>query len=313
MSYKYNLESCPKSSTWFSNGGRCGWAHECSDCSEDPDNKNKRKNIKGKKMEKIELLLIDPQRDFCDPTGSLYVGGADEDMKRVSQMIKRMGKGLSDIHTTLDQHHKMDVAHPLWWKNSEGKNPDPFTIITASDVEEGIWTPSVSALRPRMLEYTRELERKGRYPLCVWVEHCLIATYGATIMDSINESLSEWILATKNIVNFVAKGSNPFTEHYSGVQAEVVDPSDPTTQLNVKLIQALEEADLILLAGEALGHCLANTARDISDNFSSENYIKKMVLLTDGSSSVAGFENLGEDFIKELTAKGMQLAKTTDF
>jgi nicotinamidase-related amidase len=309
MPYKYNLESCPKSSTWLSNGGRCGWAHECSYCSEDPDNKNKNKE---KTMEKIHLLLIDPQRDFCDPTGSLYVGGADEDMKRLSEMIKRMGKDLSDISVTLDQHHKMDISHPIWWKNSEGKNPDPSTIITSSNIEEGIWTPTISSLRSIMLQYAKELERKGRYPLCIWPEHCLHGTSGATITDCINESLNEWILKTKNNINFINKGLNPFVEHYSAIKAEVEDLSDPTTQLNTRLIRALKEADLILLAGEALSHCLANTVRDLSNEFT-KDHIKKIVLLTDASSSVAGYESLGEDFIEELTAKGMQLAKTTDF
>ena len=29
---------------------------------------------------RIELLIIDPQNDFCDPSGALYVGGAENDM-----------------------------------------------------------------------------------------------------------------------------------------------------------------------------------------------------------------------------------------
>lgn len=267
----------------------------------------------------MQLLLIDPQKDFCHPQGhpsyegTLCVEGALEDMNRVGDMIKRVGKGFSDIHITLDQHHKMDVAHPLWWKNSAGEHPNPFSLISATDVENGVWIPSITALRSRMLEYVKALEAGGRYPLCIWPEHCLIGTQGATVVDSINEATSDWISKTKYVVDFVAKGSNPFTEHYSGVQAEVVDPSDSTTQLNVKLIQSLEEADVILLAGEALSHCLANTVRDVANGFSSDDYVKKMVLLEDGSSSVTGFEQFGEDFIKEMTARGIQLAKTTDF
>jgi nicotinamidase-related amidase len=29
-------------------------------------------------MNSIELLIIDPQYDFCDPNGSLYVPGAEK-------------------------------------------------------------------------------------------------------------------------------------------------------------------------------------------------------------------------------------------
>ncbi len=30
-------------------------------------------------MTKVDLLIIDPQVDFCDPNGNLAVPGADED------------------------------------------------------------------------------------------------------------------------------------------------------------------------------------------------------------------------------------------
>jgi len=33
---EYTHNTCPKPSTWFINGGRCGWAHECSKCSDNP-------------------------------------------------------------------------------------------------------------------------------------------------------------------------------------------------------------------------------------------------------------------------------------
>jgi hypothetical protein len=29
--------NCPKSEDWFVRGGRCGWAHECKDCPNNPD------------------------------------------------------------------------------------------------------------------------------------------------------------------------------------------------------------------------------------------------------------------------------------
>lgn len=28
----YDRNSCPQSDTWFADGGRCGWAHECGRC-----------------------------------------------------------------------------------------------------------------------------------------------------------------------------------------------------------------------------------------------------------------------------------------
>jgi nicotinamidase/pyrazinamidase len=108
------------------------------------------------------------------------------------------------------------------------------------------------------------------------------------------------------------KGNNPFTEHFSGVKAEVPDPEDISTNMNAQLIESLEQADLILITGEALSHCVANTVRDIANTFSDPRYIEKLVLLTDASSNVGGFEFLGDGFIKDLTAKGMKTSTTVD-
>jgi nicotinamidase-related amidase len=83
------------------------------------------------------LVVIDPQNDFCDPSGSLFVAGANQDMSRLAKMVKRLGKKVDDIHVTLDSHRIVDISHPLWWKDSAGKHPAPFTMITAADVDPG--------------------------------------------------------------------------------------------------------------------------------------------------------------------------------
>lgn len=259
------------------------------------------------------LVIIDPQKDFCEQKGSLFVPGATEDMSKLGKFITKMTKHLDDIHITLDQHHLLDIAHPLFWKDSNGNLPDSFTIITSTDIQNGNWQPYHPMLLKKVLDYVLALEASGRYPLCIWPPHCLIGTPGANIIDSVQEAAFSWADKRKSVIDFVAKGSNPFTEHYSAIKAEVVDPEDPSTQPNLEFIKVLEEVDEIYLSGQALSHCLANTVRDIVDLFSSDEYVKKLILLTDTTSSVPGFEQLGDDFIKEMTAKGMQLALTTDF
>ena len=66
------------------------------------------------------------------------------------------------------------------------------------------------------------------------------------------------------------------------------------------------------MAGEARSHCLANTVTDIADNFGEDN-IKKMVLLKDACSDVQGFEQQGEDFVKNMKARGMQTSTTKEY
>jgi len=264
-------------------------------------------------MKNVQLLLIDPQKDFCLKDGALSVPGADADMDRVTSMVDRLGSKLDDIHVTLDCHHIFDVAHPAFWKDSSGQEPPPFTLISASDIRDGVWTPKIVGATKRMIGYTEALDKGGRYPLCVWPPHCLIGTPGHAVVDPLMAALNKWAVTNHGIVDFVSKGSNLWTEHYSAIKAEVPDPSDPSTQLNARLIDALMEADVLAIAGEAGSHCLANTVRDIAEAFGDDSHVKKLVLLEDGTSPVTSFEQLQDAFIAEMVGRGMQISKTTDF
>lgn len=260
----------------------------------------------------IQLLIIDPQNDFCNPNGSLYVPGADEDMKRLAVMLERIGNKLTDIHVTMDSHRVVDVAHPVFWKDSLGKSPKPYTIISADDVKDGKWQTTNPAVIQRGLDYVTQLESNGRYPLCIWPEHCIIGSWGHSIYPAVSDALINWERREFAMVRYVTKGSNLFTEHYSALQADVIDPTDPTTMLNTDLIEILEVADLVAITGEALSHCVASTGKDIISNFG-DDAIKKLVLLEDTTSNVPGFEQLGIDFVNEAVSKGMQVSTSIEF
>lgn len=277
---------------------------------------------------KVHLLIIDPQNDFCDipmaeqasdPLAAgrmlapaLPVAGAGQDMKRLAAFIDRVGSKLSDIHVTMDSHNPVDIAHPTWWSNGMGESPAPFTVITAKDLDVGLWRPRNPLLQERSRHYLEQLELAQRYALVVWPEHCLIGHWGHNVHAAVAHSLDAWARKKLDVVDYVTKGSNPFTEHYSAVQAEVPDPSDPGTLLNRRLINTLSDADVVIVAGEALSHCVANTVRDIANNFGEDN-IKKLVLLTDCCNSVGGFEQLGSDFVAEMQARGMRTARSVDY
>jgi nicotinamidase/pyrazinamidase len=277
---------------------------------------------------RIHLVVIDPQNDFCDipdaeqpanPLASgqriapaLPVPGANGDMLRLAEFIDRVGPRLYDVHVTLDSHNPVDIAHPIWWSNAKGEAPAPFTVISSADVAGGIWRARNPLLQAKSRGYVETLERNSRYALVIWPEHCLIGHWGHNIHAAVARSLDGWARKKQETVNFVTKGSNPYTEHYSAVMAEVPDPEDASTLLNDQFIATLRDADLVVIAGEALSHCVANTVRDIANNFGEEN-IKKLVILEDCASSVGGFDGLGADFMAEMTARGMQVAKSTDF
>jgi len=266
-------------------------------------------------MLKIHLLIIDPQNDFCDSnTGALYVPGAEEDMTRIGEFIKQKGDKLYDIHVTLDTHHYLDIAHPSFWVGSDGKEqPTPLaTVITVDDVKNGKWRAKNPAWQKRALEYVEQLEANKRYALVVWPPHCLIGNPGHNIHPNLLGPLLEWE-KKYGWVDYVTKGSNIFTEHYSAVKADVPDPEDTTTDLNTELIEVLESGDMIVVAGEASDFCVANTMRDIVNEFG-EDSTKKIVLAKNGMSAVnaPGLEHLAEDFFNEMRSKQVKIENLED-
>jgi nicotinamidase/pyrazinamidase len=83
----------------------------------------------------IQLLLIDPQNDFCDLPAdwcpldplsgqtiapALPVSGAHADMLRLADLIRQGTDGISAITLTLDAHHRFDIAHPTFWQSGAG-------------------------------------------------------------------------------------------------------------------------------------------------------------------------------------------------
>ena len=289
---------------------------------------------------RVDLVIIDPQNSFCkvvDPAqqqvlhdGELCVSGAWDDMTRVAGLVNRLGKKLNDIHTTMDSHHQMHVAHGIWFRDSKGNQPAPFTIMreendaiigsvfdpkAGASHDVGEFTCFTPSAHKRTLEMLKQLRASNRYPHCIWPPHCLIGTPGHNVVPQLAEALLKWERDNHASVDFVTKGSNHYVEHFSAVRAEVVDPADPSTQLNTDFISVLMEADEILFAGEAGSHCLANTVRDIAEEFraSNDEFIKKCVLLVDGTSPVPGFGGLQDKFITEMTARGMKCTTTVDY
>ena len=277
-----------------------------------------------------QLLVIDPQNDFCDlpatwqpadpVTGmrtapSLPVAGAHADMQRTAAFIRAHGALLDGITITLDSHQQFDIAHPGYWQQADGRTVAAFTPITATQVRAGAFSPRNGALLPRTLQYLDALEQQGRYIHMVWPVHCEIGSWGHGVHAEVLAVCGEWQLQRQRAVRNVFKGTNPFTEHYSAIQAEVPDTDDPETALNTRLLQALGAADHLLIAGEASSHCVRATTEHIVQHLPRLQAgwtPARITLLTDCMSPVGGFEAEHTGFLDAMRAQGVQLAHSTD-
>jgi nicotinamidase/pyrazinamidase len=271
---------------------------------------------------KTHLLIIDPQNDFCDlpadwcpanPVSgerllpALPVAGAHADMLRLAALVGNGAAQISAITVTLDSHHRFDIAHPTFWQTGAGGNVAPFTPITAAQVRQGQFAPKDASMRERALVYMDELERRGRYTLMVWPVHCEIGSWGHNVHAAVKAAYNQWEDLHQTQVQKINKGSNPWTEHYSALQAEVPDAADAATQLNTGLIASLDQADMIVVAGEASSHCVRATVEHLVDHLPS-GCVGKVVLLTDCMSPVAGFDLAHQDFLLTMAQRGVVLS-----
>lgn len=277
----------------------------------------------------IQLLVIDPQNDFCDlpaawqPTDpvtgartapSLPVAGAHADMQRVAAFIRRHVASIDAITVTLDSHQRIDIAHPGFWQGADGGVVAPFTPITAEQVRAGAFAPREPAHLPRTLAYLDALEARGRYTLMVWPVHCEIGSWGHGVHAEVLAACGDWQLQRQRAVHNVFKGTNPWTEHYSAIEAEVVDAGDPDTALNTRLLAALDAADLLLIAGEASSHCVRATTEHILQHLprlQAGAQPVHIVLLTDCMSPVGGFEAEHQAFLDRMRAQGVRLENSS--
>jgi len=258
-------------------------------------------------MEKIALLIIDAQVDFCDPKGSLYVPGAENDMARLSSFIDRNVKKINFIGLTMDSHQVIDISHPSFWQDAQGNYPAPFTQITSADVLAGVWSPRFYP--QEATNYVAELEKQGEFPHFVWPEHCIIGSPGAAIMSSVIASVEEWCRANGKFHQVVTKGTWPLTEHFGAFRANIPVEGHPETQMNSGLIHKLETFDKVYFAGEAKSHCVANTLRQAMQF---PELAKKFVIIEDCMSDVPNLGFLGDATYAAAKAMGIQFVKSTD-
>jgi nicotinamidase-related amidase len=252
-------------------------------------------------MSKVALLIIDPQYDFCNPLGALFVAGADEDMKRLSVFINKNQRSIDKIFISMDWHPLIAIFHPSFWQDFEGYPPMPFTQILKKDVEAGTWTPKAD--KDKVIAYLSALEEQGEFPHIIWPTHCLAGSLGASLDETLMRAVRAWAESGK-IYELIIKGTHQLTEHFGIFMSQIPVPDAIETGLNKELIEKLDQFDTIYLAGEARSHCVATSLNQLMKH--APAVAQKVVIVSDCMSDVSNLGYLADPIFAEAEKRGIR-------
>ncbi len=263
------------------------------------------------------LVLVDMQNDFMDqPLAALPVPGALGDVKRVIEYIYRNPEKITKIVASLDTHVKRMIFHPEWWINVETKeHPTPYTEITLADIKAGKWQALVDPIWS--VRYVAYLETHAQKHLMIWPYHCIVGTQGQELVPELAEAIAWHSAARGTTADFIEKGTDPRTEHYGIWKAEMEDPKDPSTLMNVTALDMISSFDEINMAGEAWSHCVDATMRQEVGYFSNQpDVIRKIRFMIDCTSPVAhptiDFRAMAQASLDKMVAQGVVVINSTD-
>jgi nicotinamidase-related amidase len=285
---------------------------------------------------KVGLLLVDVQNTFCVPEYELFVAGrsgtgAVDDNRRLCEFIYRNLHRITEITITMDTHQAIQIFHAIFLVDKNGNHPDPYTQITLENIENGHWmlNPALfdslqldaSQAWRYLLHYTRSLKQRGKYDWTIWPYHAMLGGIGHALVSSIEEAIFFHTLARYAHPDFIVKGDNPLTEHYSVIGPEVRTDADgkPIAQKSETLVNKLHHLDALLIAGQAKSHCVAWTVEDLLEDIRRHDpaLAGKIYLLEDCTSPVvvpgADYTEAADKAYQQFAQAGMHIVRAEDW
>jgi nicotinamidase-related amidase len=285
---------------------------------------------------RIALVLIDVQNTFCIPEFELFVGGrsgtgAVDDNTRLVEFIYRNLGAISHISLTLDTHVATQIFHPIFLVDENGENPPPYTLVTNEDIENGLWRFNeiiaedlgiTAAYGQSQLEhYTAQLAKKEKFELTIWPYHAMLGGIGHALVSAVEEADFFHTIARSSRPDYVIKGANPLTEHYSAIGPEVLTGPDGEQlgEKSDKMFKKVQKYDAVIFAGQAKSHCVAWTISDLLEQIQENDpgLVEKVYLLEDCCSPVVVpgvidyTDQANADFARFAEA-GMHIVRSTD-
>lgn len=280
------------------------------------------------------FFAVDLQNSFCMPGYELFVGGrsgngAVEDNQRICEFVYRNLTSITHICATLDTHHAMQIFHSVFLVDEHGDHPEPLTNISHQDLETNRWriSPDVAQVleispeegQKYLVHYAKQLQDRQKYELTIWPYHVMLGSIGHALVPAIEEAFFFHNIARYDQVEFLVKGENPLTEHYSAIGPEVLEDQNgnPIDQKSQRIFNLLQSYDRLIIAGQAKSHCVSWTIQDLLQQILTfdKTLASKVYLLEDCSSPVviqgiADYSKAADQAYEKFASAGMHVVKS---
>lgn len=256
---------------------------------------------------RVLVIGIDPQQDFME-NGNLGVPGSIQDMENFCRFIYKNLEAITKIDVSIDTHSPFQIFHPCWWVDKNNINPNPYTVITLKDIDDGVWTPVLYPKQSR--EYVLNLEMNAKKTLCIWPYHCIQGTSGNALENQFANMVYFHSVAKKSVPKKIVKGTDPLSEMYGIIKPEY----DTKNYINMDLLNEIEKFDVVIIGGEAKSHCVMESVAQMLDYFSGRPEVtSRFYILEDCMSSIPGFEKATEDAFNRFKSQyKINIVKSTD-
>jgi nicotinamidase-related amidase len=285
---------------------------------------------------KICLLLIDVQNTFCIPKFELFVGGrsgigAVDDNRRLCEFIYRNLDIITQICPTMDTHQAIQIFHAIFFVNQDGEHPEPFTLVSAKDVETDVWEVNPGVIKSLNIDssyskeflkhYTRFLRQEDKYNLTIWPYHAMLGGIGHALVSAVEEAIFFHTIARYSPPDFQVAGDNPLTENYSAIKPEVMHDfaGNQIAEKNSCLIEKLFKYDALFIAGQAKSHCVAWTIDDLLKEIRAvdSSLTEKIYVLEDCMSpvvipNVIDYTDTAEEAFQRFSEEGLHVIRSTE-
>ena len=246
---------------------------------------------------RVHLVLIDMQKDFCMPEGTLFVAGrsgrgAVEDSDRIARFLYRNLGSITSVTCTLDTHYPFRSSRPpsgwtrLARRLQPGGRPDDVKNGRLRPNPALVWlmgaTTGWSSVHPLLRAAGRASTASTSGRRTAWRGD------GHALVGVIHEARLFHSYVRASPAENLVKGEEALTEYYSAIGPEVLTSFDgkPLAERNEAFLRILEENDAVLFAGQAASHCVKSTIEDLLEH-TREELARKVYVLEDCMTSIA--------------------------